>query len=688
MLPKIQIIGDVNKVSKYIPWAKRQWKLREGRWSKHAGECLIEFFRNGDMGFIRLISEASRGFITHPRSGTPRQFQFPGTDSNHIPTLGTAHTGKGYSESAGGLVDEGDFTGVQEGQPYPLIDEDTTAKHWLFEKTEEEWDADGPQELMYGNIDWKGPVIDSTDDRLIISYKGNPSRYWPVNQFVEIPGLSSIDHTIESSSGDYSFTTVFGPFVYQGGEVLAEMPKLYAPLNSGIQPAQVLGAALRQADEVLVCAVKTCYNSYPRAKAVDELVSTWQVWLNGLLVTDWLEDEDSARKEAASIGGLVVEVPDPGRGYFVEIIVQRSGDISGGWKRLLRIPFGTNMPNSGFFFSADGAKCSAVLFDKIYTVSIGTDTATYAETDTGTFTHTITTSVTSEDESTPWGEGEDRPLAGSWKQRSKKTRTYTQVKSGQKIIAVDYKGNELVTMTASLSGGNVYTKVKDFGTKWGETARIPSLTEASDRVPYLSLGYCDGGGGPGTVSFVATAGGSCDPAITINGIPVNSGECTVFEIPECTEDIVLYPVTATLIDNVTGLTDTFTGEAQIATGATWTYVAGSGTCGDVGFCSYYPSGQPYNCLISAAIQTPPVTVPIPDDYTTEYLSDTLRKRREVATWMSTLTNSGLCTAGTYDFRSRWTDYVIVGTLDYPSCTETVYYGYLASCWWEEELICP
>ena len=605
MTPKIEITGNINKVSSYILWAKQQWSLREGRWFKHVGECLIEFFRAGDSGYIRLVADSSRGFITHPRSGTVRGFQFPGHDSSRIFTYGLAHTGKGYHVSQDGLIDEGDSTGAQEGQPYPLIDDDATDKHWLFEKVEDEWGADGPQELVYGNIDWKGPVTENSEDRLILTYKGNPSRYWPVGQFLEIPGLSTVDHFVDGTLNSYEYMTVFGDKVYEGGEVLYTMPQLYHPLNTTLggweashQNAQVLGAAYRAADNQLFCMVKTCYNTYPRLKGAagsdDFEVSAWHVFKDGVVVQDWLDDEAGARSFVASnTGYTVVEITDPGRGYFVELIAEKAGNIPGGWTRILRIATPA-MCDVNWFFSEDGTKACSVMFGELHIITIDGDTATHTTTPLGGFKNTISFSSQLDQESnqgTP-----DPELAGGifsniyrvgvevgdWINKDEVTQKYTSNKSGKTILAADYKGNELVKMEANIAGNETYDYFRRYGKQWGKIATMPYYADrwAPDkRIPGVSIvadPFTAHDNGHPTWHMAVQVSGACKPIVSVQGLSVTPYPDNPLEFTfPCSIITGTVVVVVTVTDEVTGLVSepfirTYT---NVTTPGTWVSVA-------------------------------------------------------------------------------------------------------------------
>lgn len=536
-----------------------------------------------------------RGFLTHARNGIVRGFLFPGTDSARTPTYGLAHTGIGYTLTDSGLVDDGDPIGAQEGNPFPVIDDDN--KTFRFSEKKESpdtWQVAGPVSCNYGNVDWKGPVNpDNPDNRKILTYRGNPSRYWPVGRFTMIPGLSKIDHTIESSEGDYSYTTVFSEYVYEHGTIKAVMPPLYAPMNSGIQRAQVLGAAYRQSDGKLICVVKTCYNTYPRAKSVGEMVNTWQVrTASGILYRNWMEDRTGAEAQVTQLGGgyQLFEEVDPGRGYFIEVLIKQPGDVVEGWKRLLRIPVGANMPNCNFFFSQDGTKACSVMFDTLHLIQIDDMTATYTTESVGGFTNTIgtqkshTQTVKDGTPVVPGGFVLTGLTSGEWKIKNDTTVTYTANKAGELVIAADYKVNELVKMTAAMSGRDEYTYTKTDGSKWGQLAILNDLyLEHEHRVPILSLNshpYDRYGNVVGDLCVSAV--NVCQPVYTSSaGVRIDGSNCWDFTgmslyAGPCEGPARTLKVTVTVTDKVSGLSDSATNTYQGAVapvGGIWKPVA-------------------------------------------------------------------------------------------------------------------
>lgn len=545
------------------------------------------------VGTAEITSEeiSGTGFLAHPRNGTVKGHKFPTHDSARGGVYGIAHVGKGYkrvADQAPGSTKVIDMSaklpawlvkdtngatikdwGIDEwgakhavaahngtkptppvswgtekvefkegddaGPPYPLVAGDYMTYH--FTKTDDTWTAEGPQELMYGNVDWKGPVTDDPADRKILTYKGNPSRYWPIGQFVEIPGLSSVDHSVDGDLNSYEYMTVFGDKIYEGGKVLVTMPWLYHPLNSSSggwdanhQNAHVLGAAYRESDGRLFCVIKTCYNSYPTVKPAPTgetpdpgMVSVWRTYKNGVVSTDWLADKAGAEKQVADSKGALtlVEVPDPGRGYFVELIMRKAGDIPGGWTRMLRIPTDNAWANCNFFFSEDGTKAVSVQLGSVWEITITGESATFTKTDVGKFQTKIEADINNTSESVRWSDDGVEIIAKSkdFRNHSKSVRAYKSTKSGSIVIAADYKKNELTTMTATISGGDTHNKIIERSAYWGETAVMGELhTGTFDRIlkeptphHWFSCGESQRG-----CAQAAIAGSSCAAVCTVS----------------------------------------------------------------------------------------------------------------------------------------------------------------------------
>jgi hypothetical protein len=349
----------------------------------------------------------------------------------------------------------------------------------------------------YGNVDWKGPEQpnDPTQrTRRILTWKGPPSRYWPLDIFAEVDGVTVVDHMIEGVLQDTWYYTPFSGNVYEHGLVAYTMPNLYFPMgNNNNLAAQVLGAAYREVDGKLVVVVKTCYNQYPRYKAPQEMMSTWQVRYQGMFYQEWLDNKNGADEQALSLGAgyTVAEVPDPGRGYWIEVLLKEPGASLPGWNRLLRVSTDSNPAITNWFFSEDGTQAVTVwggwLHKIVLVQGVGSVTTCMHTTESaGKFENTIVTNTVNN--STNWvsdylkahppvilpsGGGGTGPTAESfyayyphdaayartvapfidkYGRIQDYTTTYADTKSGKIVIAADYQKNELVTLDANLAG--------------------------------------------------------------------------------------------------------------------------------------------------------------------------------------------------------------------------------------------
>lgn len=207
MPPRIEIIGDAEKAAPFIIWAKREWALREGRWYKHVGTCLIELFRSGDTGLIRLLVVTPlMGFAVHPRSS--EYLNGVNTETNDpIPT------------------------------PYPMFphyDDDNGTK--LLSFNENSWVVEIPDSDNYGLHAWL-----SEDET--ISWRGWPSITLGTSRETAIEGITQLD--VQTAYNTYY--TPLSSYIYSEGEKIPA-------------PGKVRGAGISDLGLVIVATVN--YTQY------------------------------------------------------------------------------------------------------------------------------------------------------------------------------------------------------------------------------------------------------------------------------------------------------------------------------------------------------------------------------------------------------------------------------------------
>lgn len=218
MIPKIEIIGDVNKIAQYIPWAKKQWYLREGHWYKHIGTCLIELFRSGDGGFIRMVvATKPSGFAVHPRSS----LYFNGINTETNTPIATLYP------------------------LFPHYDDDKGTK--LLSFNGESWGVETPDSDNYGLHAW-------TSDDEIISWRGWPSITLGVNRETSIEGVTQLDVQTQYNT----FYTPLSSYIYIEGE---KVPA----------PGKVRGAGVSDLGLVVVSTVN--YTQYDVAGFADNAIN-------------------------------------------------------------------------------------------------------------------------------------------------------------------------------------------------------------------------------------------------------------------------------------------------------------------------------------------------------------------------------------------------------------------------------
>jgi hypothetical protein len=467
-------------------------------------------------------------------------------------TLDASTVSGGTTQSVKFLTGFGCVPGV--GRPYSLVGTKDARLVWKKVNTwrSSRWSVEkiitglngvivsrGHNVLLFGNVDWKGPKQDESKDpgqrqRKVLTWKGPPSRYWPLDQFVNIPGTTVVDHLIESIYLDTYYYTPFSGKVYEHGVVRATMPDWYWPNGENNKyNAQVLGAAYRESDGKLFCVVKTCYLQHP--------------------------------------------VPEERKyGYYFELITQGPS----GWERLLQIET-PGMPNTNWFFSEDGTKACTVLFLELHKIVLTQDsdkvtTCSYSTEALGGFHNAIAKTRTLDNSEahsgTPGaggifaGIGRTGVKAGDWIGMNESTDVYSSEKSGTLTLAADYKGNDLVKMQAKLTGNEIYSYYRKFGMKWGGTALPPNGHSAdADRMPSIRIDVdpfnysTDSWNGINNWTGVVgvNIGGVCKPDITINGVSTGASRSGTIAKP-CLHAGDTFTVTASVTDLAGGRTATVT----------------------------------------------------------------------------------------------------------------------------------
>lgn len=259
MQPKIEIIGDVNTCIPWIPWAKKQWDLRDGRWLKKVDTITIEFFRTNSVGFIRFFTqELLPTFATHPRSSHY-------TDGINYKQINEQT--KRYAE-----LDNNNSV-------FPLIDNDFGT---LTITVDENKNIDSviPESDNYGINHW-------VNEDTIAGWRGWPAVAIGCSRSVNIPGLTEID---VATAYDTYYTPLSGKLYFEG--------------ISNPTPGKVRGAAVSAFGLVIITTVN--YTQYDIAGAGDNMVNP-----DGI---DWLYDNNATE---------IPEELKPGKvgGYYDELYV-------------------------------------------------------------------------------------------------------------------------------------------------------------------------------------------------------------------------------------------------------------------------------------------------------------------------------------------------------------------------------
>lgn len=354
-----------------------------------------------------------------------------------------------------------DDTPLPHVSDYPLLDDDLGTFHVFTDGSE--WLADREGE-NYGNIDWKGMSTTGegeASDAPILTWKGPPSRHFPLDPKKYLPGLTVLDEEVEENGLPVNYYTPFGPNVYEGGEVLATLPPM------GATVPKVLGACYR--DGILTVMVGANYRGLSNP--------------------------------AGTTGG-----------FFYELW-QKGSD----WQRLgFRTSSRQTVP---WFFSQSGAKGVCVQDGVIYRVTLDPQklTAVFTSDTACSGTQTVTKSVKNTSSgsfpTSYWNNIDTAAVGvGPWTKTTDSKGTFTVTRRQTCTEAVDYVGEVEVSLPSTLTTDNL-TTIDNYSS---ETA------SALDIIPFdapsaVSVGTTATEPISGDVTF--TGSGGCGPySFSVSGI--------------------------------------------------------------------------------------------------------------------------------------------------------------------------
>lgn len=213
-----------------------------------AEDVRIEILSSDINPYIHIYTNPiAEGFITHPKSG---DFKYEFFNKTDIGELGPIETQEQHYIVDGGGWDK-NINPITTIYHIPAIDGDggssilTPVKDTAsFKETHGEY--------SYGNIYW-------SNDNVTLSWKGPPSRHIPLQDHLNIPGLTVLDDIEEKTTGELRYYTAFGTNIYSKGSVLVTAPEYNW---SGISnKPKVLGAAIQNNILVLIAGVNKRYNT-------------------------------------------------------------------------------------------------------------------------------------------------------------------------------------------------------------------------------------------------------------------------------------------------------------------------------------------------------------------------------------------------------------------------------------------
>lgn len=395
--------------------------------------------REDDDEILIIKNETSGNFLCHPRSGEFTIVQLRNAAGEVVRNLKIVD-GNGTNPKGEAL--SGKYA-------FPLIDNDAGTK--LLTRDEKgEWSVDNNPPENYGNLDWKD------GEGTVLTFRGPASRYFPHDTSI-VPGFTFMEESLGISGAEDTYT-VFSPYVYEKGEVIAIAPK-----------------------------------SYPSGGTFDKALVQGCAYINGVLV---IMANVNYRNQGSHT-----------KGFFHTLYVQ--GGDNEGWEQIWEMNLGrASVP---WFFSPDGTKAVSVFDNKVHKIAITVTQGDYGTSYDVAYTTEDTGTISIPGNSTTGGQRYAPPNPSfdtssgyaanenlGAKDGSDESYTYKATYTGQKIIAADYKGNELVTKSVKISGNEESTFYAKKIYTWGKVARLNEVEWVelcTDNIkPWLKI---EGGSGNG-----------------------------------------------------------------------------------------------------------------------------------------------------------------------------------------------
>jgi len=373
------------------------------------------------------------GFICYPRSSVPVEKTIV---LDNIPRSYLAVDGPGFDDENTILVGAPELA-------YPInqLLPNTEDGPWgskAFLPEGSQWQYEPNTDPMYGNVDWKGPIGDG-DDRKVLTWVGPPSRYFAQNPLI----CAAIGFVPFSNS------------VYESGAILATLPDATQTDDMGEAiPYIVLGTAIMGGWLIVAC--------------------RWYKMVLG---------ENGSVSYLNKFNIMAAPYDSAPEGYYHPI------DNPGGWRVLPDSNPSTvdTIFWSPLFFNASGTECCTVLSGAVYLFTISTAVDSSGETHFAvavTLGDSVLGNTVTVGASNTSSSGQDgmtktyAPPYGDYASSTTLSGTYIE-ESATRVIAADWKEDELVTATVQFQSNTA-----------GDSASVTTVTKTEiNEVCTYTTGY-------------------------------------------------------------------------------------------------------------------------------------------------------------------------------------------------------
>lgn len=287
MIPQIALVGS--GAVDYIGQALALYRGFEASGQDHQTVILDSCTMFFEIGEIKITDDPPAGIIFRPRSGAVVPVEYDQVVSDG---LGGISVQAQYLPGVAGGWGNGEIP-LATKSLFPLTDDDGASFVTSLADDGATIDGDFADDGDFGNLYWTNGK--TGDDLVILSWRGTPTRHFPVPSDTQILGFSMFETAQPGAVEDTPEYTAFGTELYQAGEA-TDAPLWSWPYNGSAVGGKclILGAMQDAAGIIYIVTQSDHYNAPQSAKLGSSLwhdlskPGFWlTLWKTGTQVNGW-----------------------------------------------------------------------------------------------------------------------------------------------------------------------------------------------------------------------------------------------------------------------------------------------------------------------------------------------------------------------------------------------------------------